>query len=439
MFNRFKDFIARHELFDPQDRILLAVSGGLDSMVMLDIFRETNAALGVAHCNFQLRAGESDQDEAFVRQYCHRLKIDFFSQRFETKNYAEKTGLSIQMAARELRYEWFNEILGKKNYHWLATAHHLNDNLETVLLRWARGASLELLTGIPLKKGKVIRPLLFATREEILSYAVSRKINWREDASNATDDYQRNFIRHQIVPKLKEVNPSLEATFYNSLEKIRGSHELMQRGLEQLKDNITRMEDQNFLIDKSLLVLLKNPTFICYEWLRPYGFEWDRCVQLVDALEAQSGKKFLSSTHEAVVDREYIIVSPLRELMNEILIEEGQDKAGLGTWQLTIKESRGNNFNNSPDTASIDRSKVKFPLLWRKWRSGDFFYPLGLGQRKKVSDFLIDEKVPVSNKNLVTVIESAGEVIWIVGHRIDDRYKVTSKTKSVLEVHVNLI
>ena len=343
------------------------------------------------------------------------------------------------MAARELRYEWFNEILGKENYHWLATAHHLNDNLETVLLRWTRGASLELLTGIPLKKGKVIRPLLFATREEILSYAVSRKINWREDASNATDDYQRNFIRHQIVPKLKEVNPSLEATFYNSLEKIRGSHELMQRGLEQLKDNITRMEDQNFLIDKSLLVLLKNPTFICYEWLRPYGFEWDRCVQLVDALEAQSGKKFLSSTHEAVVDREYIIVSPLRELMNEILIEEGQDKAGLGTWQLTIKESRGNNFNNSPDTASIDRSKVKFPLLWRKWRSGDFFYPLGLGQRKKVSDFLIDEKVPVSNKNLVTVIESAGEVIWIVGHRIDDRYKVTSKTKSVLEVHVNLI
>lgn len=439
MLNRFKDFIARHELFDSQDRILLAVSGGLDSMVMLDIFREANASLGVAHCNFQLRAGESDQDEAFVKQYCHRLRIDFFSQRFETNNYAEKTGLSIQMAARELRYEWFNEILIKENYHWLATAHHLNDNLETVLLRWTRGTSLELLTGIPLKNGKVIRPLLFATREEILSYATSRKINWREDTSNESDDYQRNFIRHQIVPRLKEVNPSLEATFSNSLEKIKGSHELMQRGLEQLKDNITRMEDQNFLIDKSLLALLKNPVFICYEWLRPYGFVWDRCVQLVDSLESQSGKKFLSSTHEAIVDREYIIVSPLRELMNEILIEEGQDKAGLGPWQLTIKESRGNNISNSQDTASLDRSKVKFPLLWRKWRSGDFFYPLGLGQRKKVSDLLIDEKVPVSNKNLVTVIESAGEVIWVVAHRVDDRYKVTAKTKSVLEVHVSLI
>jgi len=439
MLSRFKRFIARHKLLDPSDRILLAVSGGIDSMVMLDLFREAKLNIGVAHVNFQLRAAASDGDEAFIKRYCHDAGIEFFSKRFETNNYAEKSGQSVQMAARELRYKWFNQILTQSSFHWLATAHQLNDNLETVLLRWTQGSSLERLTGIPLINGKVIRPLLFASREEIEVYARARKLAWREDISNATDDYHRNFIRHKVVPKLKEINPSLEETFSDSLEKIKGSYELMQRGLEQLKDNITRTEGRDFIIDKNLLSLMRNPVFICYEWLKPFGFEWDRCVQLVDALEGQPGKQFLSGTHRAVIDRETIIVSPIREWLNDILIEEGQDKAGLGVWQLSVREADGNAFRKEREIASLDKSKVKFPLLWRKWRNGDDFYPLGLGHRKKVSDFLIDEKVPVSDKSLVTVIESAGEVIWVAAYRIDDRYKVTSKTKKVLELEINLI
>lgn len=439
MLNRFRNFISRHKLFDTQDRILLAVSGGLDSMVMLDLFKEAKLNFGVAHCNFQLRGDASDEEEVLVNQSCHRYGVECYSKRFETNNYAEKSGQSIQMAARELRYDWFNEILSQSSFHWLATAHHLNDNLETVLLRWTQGTSLERMTGIPILNGKIIRPLLFASRAEIETYARSKKLTWREDASNASDDYHRNFIRHQVIPKLREINPSLEETFADSLEKIRGSYELMLRGLEQLKDTITKTSGRDFIIDKNLLGLMKNPAFICYEWLKPYGFEWDRCVQLAEALESQPGKQFLSGTHRAVIDRETIIVSPVMEWPNDILIEEGQDRAGLGIWQLSIRESDGTAIRKEREFASLDKSKVKFPLLWRKWRNGDDFYPLGMGHRKKVSDFLIDEKVPVSDKSQVTVVESAGEVIWVAAYRIDDRYKVTPGTKKVLELQISLI
>ena len=439
MLTAFKNFISRQDLFDPTDRILLAVSGGLDSMVMLNLFQEAGYRMGVAHCNFQLRGDASDEDEEFVRQYCGRFKIEFFSQRFSTKNYAEEAHLSIQMAAREQRYTWFGEVMEEKKYHWLATAHHLDDNLETVLLRWTKGAGLDQLTGIPRKNGKVIRPLLFATREVILNYANEHKIAWREDESNATDDYQRNFIRHQIIPRLKEINPSLEVAFGNSLDKMKGAHELMERGLGQLKDTITKTEGQRFMIDKTLLMLLHHPAFVCYEWLRPLGFEWDRCFQLVSALDASPGKQFLSTTHQAVIDREFIIVTPRQEWSHEILIEEGQGKAVLGPWLLTIQSVTGNKIEGGENLGTVDGALIRFPLLWRKWRTGDAFSPLGLGHRKKLSDFLIDEKVPLTQKHSVTVVESAGVIVWVVGFRVDDRFKVTSRTTSVIRMQLTLI
>ncbi|CAN5326904.1 hypothetical protein BH10BAC4_BH10BAC4_10470 [soil metagenome] len=287
-----------------------------------------------------------------------------------------------------------------------------------------------------MKNDRVIRPMLFAKRDEIEAYAQNKKLAWREDSSNATDDYQRNFIRHQIVPRLKEINPSLEDTFSNSVEKLQGAYELMQRGLGQLKDSATRMEGDRLLIDKSLLMLLQHPVYVCYELLRPLGFEWDRCVQLVGSIQSQSGKQFLSTTYQAVIDREYIIVSPLRETLTEVLIEDGQDKVGLGPWVLKLKPAAGRNIKTGDDRGSFDLAKIKFPIHWRRWRSGDSFVPLGLRGRKKLSDFLIDEKISVSEKNDVTVLESGGEILWVVGHRIDDRFKVTVQTKSVLEMQV---
>ncbi len=435
MLTAFKNFVSQQDLFDPGDRILLAVSGGLDSMVMTAVFQEAGYSIAVAHCNFQLRGEESDGDEAFIKQYCARFKIDFYSRRFSTKNYAEETRLSVQMAARELRYNWFDELMEEKKFHWLATAHHLDDNIETVLLRWIKGANLDQLTGIPVRNGKIIRPLLFATRQEILDFAKAEKLMWREDASNATSDYQRNFVRHQVVPRLKELNPSLAQTFGNSLEKIKGAHELMKRGLGQLKDTITKNEGQQFMVDKTLLLLLEHPVFVCYEWLRPFGFEWDRCDQLISALDGAPGKKFLSNTHEAVIDREYIIVSPRQEWAHEILIEDGQAKAVLGPWVLTLKTAPGNKIEASEDHGTFDAELVKYPLVWRKWRNGDSFCPLGLAHRKKLSDFLIDEKVPLNKKQTVTVIESGGEIVWVVGLRIDDRFKVTSQTTAVVHMH----
>ena len=436
MLTQFKDHIARHDLFGQHDRILLAVSGGLDSMVMLCLFKEAGYQIGVAHSNFGLREEESDGDEAFVKDYCLQAGIPFYHQRFPTKNYAGERKISIQMAARELRYDWFGKILVDEKYHWLATAHHLNDNLETVLLRWINGTGLDQLMGIPVKNDKVVRPLLFATRSEIKTYADANNIPWREDSSNVTSDYQRNFVRHHIVPKLKELNPSLEETFSVTTDKLKGAYEQMLRGLGQLKDTLTRLEGRNFLIDKGLLLLIQNPVFVSHEWLREYGFEWDRCEQLVAALAAQPGKRFYSATHEAIIDREFIIVSPLEEALQEILIEEGQDKAMLGPWMLTLRREENWVLKTDKFQAAFDFGKLKFPLLWRKWRSGDSFFPLGMRGRKKVSDFLIDEKVPVNEKSRVTVVESSGEIAWVAGYRIDDRFKVTDTTNMTFVIQI---
>lgn len=405
-------------------------------MVLLHLFREAGYTVGVAHGNFGLRGNESDGDEAFVSGYCAKHGVPFFSRRFDTKNYAERHGVSLQMAARELRYRWFDELMVEGHYHWLATAHHLNDNVETVLLRWSHGSGLDQLTGIPRKNERAIRPLLFASREMILAYAREAGVTWREDSTNMATNYQRNFIRHEVVPKLKEINPSLENTFQLTLEKLDGALELMRRGLEQLKDSITRQEGKNFLIDKSLMLLLRHPEFVCYEWLKGIGFDFDRCRQLVaSAASGEVGGRFFSITHVAVVDREHIIISPRNtEEFHDVLVEEWQDKAALGPWVMHFHIEPGNRISAAADQATIDCSKVKFPLLWRRWKPGDSFRPLGMAKTKKVSDFLVDEQVPLTEKERVTVITSGPDIIWLAGYRVDDRYKVTKDTRTVLSM-----
>ena len=432
MLSRFRNYIEHHDLIGPQDRVLLAVSGGLDSMVMLHLFQLTGYAVGVAHGNFGLREKESDGDEAFVNDYCVKHSIPCYVKRFDTKNYAETRKISVQMAARELRYVWFNELAEEKKFHWVATAHHLNDSLETVLMRLSNGSGLDQLTGIPKKNERIVRPLLFASREEIHAFAKESKISWREDASNVSTYYQRNFIRHQVIPKLKEINPSLERTFADTLEKLEGAAELMHRGLGQLRDTMTRTEGRDFFIDKNLLLLLQNPAYVCYEWLRPFGFDLDLCRQLVSALTSQSGSQVLSATHTAIIDRDSIIVSPKESDYHDVLVEEGQDKAALGMWVLKIWTENKKTISQDPLCATVDLARVRFPLVWRRWKPGDSFVPLGMSKSKKVSDFLIDERVSVTDKNRVTIITSADEIVWIAGYRVDDRFKVSSKTRSVL-------
>lgn len=438
MRERFEGYIRQQDLVSPGDRILLAVSGGVDSMVMLQLFRETGFTIGVAHANFGLRDKESDADETFVATWCKKHEVPFYRKRFDTKNYAESHKLSVQMAARELRYAWFNERLVEEKYHWLATAHNLNDNIETVLLRFVNGAGLDQLTGIPGKNDRVIRPLLFASREEIVAYAKASGVSWREDSSNHSTQYQRNFIRHEVLPKLKELNPSLESTFVHGLEKLEGARELMRRGLEQLRDSMTRQEERTLVIDKNLLLLLQHPGYVLYEWLRDFGFEFERCLQLAEAARsAQTGTRFLSISYIAVIDRETILVSPRdREAYHDVLVEEWQDKAALGPWVMHFHTTRGQAISTDPSLASVDFSTVKFPLLWRKWKAGDSFMPLGMKKSKKISDFLIDEQVALTDKGRVTVVTSGDEIVWVAGKRIDERFKVTPQTRTVLTMRL---
>lgn len=438
MLKRFREYLERFDLAGRDDRVLIAVSGGLDSMTLLHLFREAGYVPGVAHANFGLRGKESDGDEAFVKEYCQKHKLSFYSKRFDTKNYAEGHGLSVQMAARDLRYAWFDELMMEGGYHWLATAHHLSDNLETVLLRWSSGAGLDQLTGIPRKNDRVIRPLLFATRDEIVAYAKAEKIAWREDSSNQSTEYARNFIRHEVIPKLKEINPSLESTFAQGLEKLEGASELMRRGLGQLRDAMTRQEGTDLFIDKSLLLLLQHPAVVCYEWLKEFGFDFDRCRQLaVAAASGQSGARFLSGSHQAVVDRDYIIVAPLsHEEFHDVWVEDGQDKAALGPWVLYVRKERGMTISTDRSVATVDASTIRFPLLWRKWKPGDRFVPFGMTKTKKLSDFLVDEQVPLVEKDRVTVICSGDEVVWVAGYRTDNRYKVHAKTEIVLTLRL---
>ena len=412
-------------------KILLAASGGLDSTVLLHLLVKLEYTVAVAHANFQLRGEESEQDEVWVRQLANNYHIPFYTQRFETNNYATENGLSIQMAARNLRYEWFDALCDKLNYDFVATAHHLNDNLETVLLNFTRGAGLAGMLGIPEKKGRIIRPLLPFNRNEMEEYATVHGLTWREDSSNISDDYNRNFIRHQVVPKLKELNPSLEETFSRNTERLHAADELARHELKRLRETYVLQSGRQIKILKSLVGLFHYPAPVLLELIKDYGFNLDQCTEVVSAVQGQPGKLFFSGTHQLVVDREHLIISAQKDKPGEVQIEEGAEEATLGSLVLKIgKKSPADFADNRRDTAMaiLDRDKLKFPLTWRTWRRGDFFFPLGMDHRKKLSDFLVDSKISMTDKEDVTVLESGGEIAWVVGYRIDNRFKSTDGT-----------
>lgn len=401
-------------------------------MVMLHLFIEAGFQVGVAHCNFQLRGKESDGDENFVHHACQELKIPVVVKRFDTDAYAWENKLSTQMAARELRYAWFDFMLEENHYNLLATGHHFDDTIETVLLNWTKGSSLEGLTGIPVKNKRVIRPLLFATRAQVEMYAAEKGIQWREDQSNLTDDYQRNFIRHQIVPKLKEINPSLEITLHDGLEKIQGDLELIHFQTEQWKKQFLSVEGEKVTIAKKGFDSFQQGAHLLWRCIREYGFNFEQTREVISGLHRQSGKQFLTPTHKLIIDREKIILTPHVDFWNDTVIKDGQSQASLGSWDMDIEKISDLSKSNDVFEAKLDADKIVFPLTWRKWRAGDVFYPLGMEHRKKVSDFLINNKVPVSDKDVVTVLESNGEIVWVVGYRIDNRFKITPLTTSAI-------
>lgn len=433
MLEQFLNHIRKHDLCQPDDTILLAVSGGVDSVVMLHLFKEAGFTIGVAHCNFQLRGKESDADEAFVRQLTQQLNIPFFSNRFDTDTFAWEKGISTQMAARELRYNWFNSLLTEYGYKHLATGHHFDDTLETILLNLTRGSSLEGLSGIPVRNGKVIRPLLFATRVEVEKFATDHDILWRTDQSNLTDDYQRNFIRHQIVPKLRELNPSLENTLHAGLEKLQSDIELVHTFVQDWKQQYLSENHERTVIEKKGFEELKHSAHLLWRVVRDKGFNVEQCVEIIRALHHQSGKQFLSVTHTLLVDRIQLIITPRLNKQEDVLISEYQQEVQCGPWKFFLEQSSaGVEVKANPLLAFLDADKLKYPLRLRRWRPGDFFYPLGMDHKRKLSDFLIDKKLSRADKEAVIVLESNGDIVWVAGHRIDNRYKITPETRAAL-------
>jgi tRNA(Ile)-lysidine synthase len=432
--------IERHQLCKTTDKILLAVSGGVDSMVMLHLFKNAGFNVGVAHCNFQLRKDESDADEKLVERTCAASEIPYFVTRLETKLFAKENGLSTQLAARQLRYHFFETIAVQHGYDYIATAHHLNDSIETVFLNLTRGTGIDGLAGIRAKNERIIRPLLFATRETIEAYAVKNKIEWREDKSNSEDDYQRNFIRHKITPLLRELNPNLDTTFSKNLERFAGAIEMTRSFLNAFKNKSLEQKDGDEWIQSSDVKGHAYPEVLLWELLKSKGFNYEQCCEAVQ--NHQSGKQFLSGTHRLFIDRHHFIVSELKqEKILDVLVPSYDQRVSNGCDELIVKrgEHASLSIDRNPMTAVLDSSMIAFPLRWRPWRPGDFFQPLGMDSNKKVSDFLIDAKVPSSQKAKVTVIESAGKIIWVVGMRPSDHVKITPATTASMVISVRKV
>ncbi|MFZ6012093.1 MAG: tRNA lysidine(34) synthetase TilS [Bacteroidota bacterium] len=435
MLQQLLNHIDRHSLCKTTDKILLAVSGGIDSMVMLDLFLKSGFSIAVAHCNFQLRGSESDGDETLVAEVCRQNGVAFYSKKFETQAYAAGQEISIQMAARDLRYEFFKNVQATHHYAVVATAHHFDDNIETFFVNLFRGTGLEGLCGIPVKNGDIIRPMLFTTREKIYQYAVDNNLTWREDSSNASTDYQRNFIRHEIMPLVRQVNPGFTDTFRNTLERLKSSCKLTAQALVQFKREAVEARADGYLILKNKLYQFAMPHVLLWELIKDQGFNLDQCRDMVAT--GQSGKVFYSSTHQLTIDRESLMVTS--RVSNEqlyTLIAYGQYRAKSVDQQLELEELSIEKFKlaKDPAIAQLDHDKIRFPLVWRSWKEGDAFVPLGMDRHKKLSDFFIDKKLPLPDKKKITVIESNGEIVWVVGHRISEQFKVDDATRKVLVI-----
>lgn len=428
--------INRHTLCKTTDKILLAVSGGVDSVVMFHLFKEAGYKIGVAHCNFQLRGVDSDGDEQWVQEICRQYHVPCLVKKFDTETYATAHGMSTQMAARDLRYNFFQEIITAQGYDYVATAHHFSDTVESVFMNLVRGTGIDGVRGISPKKDKIIRPMLFATREMIMSYASKNNIAWREDASNATDDYQRNFLRHRVIPRLTEMNPSFEEGFRQTHERLLGARTFALAYIEEVKKSAVSHRDQNSMtIDIRKVRQSEYADVLLWELIKDLGFKFDQCKKIT--ADHQPGKIFLSETHQLLVDRTNYIIDrrQARSFLSQS-IAEGQRIANAGEVTLVLKEVARENFKLAKDSAiaQLDADLVVFPLLWRKWQAGDYFVPLGMRAEKKVSDFLIDLKVPFNNKADITLLESGRDIVWIVGHRVNERYKVTSETRRILVI-----
>jgi tRNA(Ile)-lysidine synthase len=433
----FLEFIRNHGLVQPGQRVLLAVSGGMDSMAMAHLFHLSDFPVALAHCNFSLRGGEAESDQQLVAELGKKLGLPFYHVVFDTIAHANKRGISIQMAARELRYDWLEEIRLQEGYDLVATAHHLDDAIETLFINLARGAGVSGLAGIPVKNGIVVRPLLFASREEIEAFVRENGIAYREDASNAEEKYQRNRIRQRMIPVLRELNPSLTETMRDFFSRMESAGTIYREAVARARTACMDEHEGEARIRISDLLSLGHPTAYLFEWLRDFGFTPGMCREVFAGIGGQPGGKFHSESHLLVRDRDHLIITPLdalpgKEAIRPVMVNPGTSKAriaGLTFSFSTGMQKKGAGITKDPRTLTADLDKLDFPMEIRPWKNGDRLIPFGMKGHKKLSDLLIDHKVPIHEKDRVLVLISSGQIVWVAGIRSDDRYKIDQDTK----------
>ena len=447
----FQQFIKNENLFSPKDRLLLAVSGGVDSVVLCELCKQAGYHFSIAHCNFQLRAEESNEDEIFVKELAAKYGVTFFVKKFETKKFADQNKLSIQVAARELRYGWFKDLLKSTievssadlpNSAFmgpgglLLTAHHADDNIETILMNFFKGSGINGLKGIVPKQQHIIRPLLFATKEQVLSFATTNKLQYREDSSNSSDKYTRNYFRNQLIPGLEKVFPQVKGNLLNNANRFREINSIYQSAMEQARQKLLFTQGKEVHIPVLKLIKTAALTTVLYEIIKEYNFSAHQAEEVQKLLFSESGKYVQSATHRILRNRKWLIISRLNDVdAAQYLIEEGDTKLLFSAGQLNITAAaKPGKIEKEESIAQLDLRDISFPLLLRKWKRGDYFYPLGLPKKKKVSRFFIDQKMSLTEKENAWVIESNKKIIWVVGKRIDDRFKIKDSTKACLRI-----
>ncbi|MGM9759676.1 MAG: tRNA lysidine(34) synthetase TilS [Parabacteroides sp.] len=437
MIDKVHLYIQQHKLLTPESPVLVGLSGGADSVALLAVLCRLGYTCIALHCNFHLRGEESMRDEAFARQIAtERFQIPFYKQDFDTETYAKFHHLSIEMAARELRYAWFESMRRQLGAQAIAVAHHRDDQVETVLMNLLRGSGIRGMAGIRPKQGAIVRPLLTVGRDEIVDWLTEEQLSFVTDSTNLSDAYTRNFIRLRIIPLLEQINPSAKRSMARTVAHLAEVEQVYRASMEQAIREVTLAEG---CFSIPLLLLQPAPSTLLYELLRPYGFSPQLCESVYQSLDKESGKEFYSETHRLVKDRESCWIVPISRREQP---ESWTIPAVEGLWEgpvrLTfhrLERSAAYCIPRRKETICLDADKLRFPLCLRRWQQGDWFVPFGMKGRKKISDYFSDRKFCRVQKEQAWLLCSGEQVVWLIGERMDDRFRVTEQTKWILEIN----
>ena len=437
LFEKFIAFIKKENLFQPKDRLLLAVSGGVDSVVLCHLCKQADYDFVIAHCNFQLRGEESERDEQFVERLAEIYNVPFFLKKFNTIDIAATTKKSIEETARNLRYNWFEEIRIENDFNYIVAAHHADDNIETVLMNFFRGTGIKGLRGILPKQGKIIRPLLFARRNELETFVTNNNLSFVTDHTNAQNEYTRNYFRNTILPLVSQTFPEARENILKNIQRFAETEKLYQQSIDVHVKKLTVYKGNEVHIPVLKLIKTEPLTTVIYEICKEYGFTAHQVEEIIALLKSETGKYIQSTTHRIIKNRNWLIIAPVETAMAQnILIEEKDKKIVFKAGQLQIEKQDAEKVQLVADgsIAMLDEAEITFPLLLRKWKQGDYFYPLGMKKKKKINRFFTDQKLSVTQKENTWVLEMNKKIIWIVGMRIDDRFKITPATKKIVKI-----